>query len=133
MGMFDFMKFWKKKDDLEIPAMPADDPNLGMPGADMPGLEGAPPMPGAPGMEGPPPMPGMEPTTAMGPEQPPMFKPAEPLPATPAAQPAAQGQDMQLINAKLDAIKAGIDGLHQRMDKMELEKQKEEKEIVAWR
>jgi hypothetical protein len=69
----------------------------------------------------------------MGPEQPPMFKPAEPLPATPAAPPAAApGQDMQLVNAKLDAIKAGIDGLHQRLDKMELEKKKEE-EIVAWR
>ena len=135
MSMLDFLKFWKKKE--EMPEFPeAGMPETGM--HDMPGE--------FPGISA---SPGFEPTSSMAPEQPPMFgreaaeaprsfEQAEPTAfgAPSFSRPSAQSsdKDFQLINAKLDSIKASIDGLHQRLDKMEIEKQhKEEKDIYAWR
>ena len=134
--MLDFLRFWKKKE--EMPEFPeAGMPETGMhemPPGEFPGVSAAP---------------GFEPTSAMAPEQPPVFgrEPAEmprvfaqaeptSLSAPSFGRPSAPSsdKDFQLINAKLDSIKASIDGLHQRLDKMEIEKQhKEEKDIYAWR
>ena len=122
----------------ESPPSLGEPSDLGLPGEAPPGAppldmpSAAPPEMGAtpPGDMGA--APPMEPTSAMAPEQPPGFRPAAPEMPSMGAQAPAADKDMQLINAKLDAIKAGIDSLHQRMDKMELEKQKEEK-AYAWK
>lgn len=141
--MLDFLKFWKKSEGM--PKFPDEGPpDFGAQG--MPS-ELPPEVPGEfPGVSA---APGFEPTSAMAPEQPPVFgrEPAESPRAFEQAEPTAlsapsfgrqsapnSDKEFQLINAKLDSIKASIDGLHQRLDKMEIEKQhKEEKDIYAWR
>ena len=133
--MLDFLKIWKKKE----PAIP-ETPGIAPP--EMPDLGAKPPSMGAePDLAAAPPgglgeMPGEfpKPSGGLAPEQPPGFRPREaPLemptpPGMPAPEPA--NKDFQLVNAKLDAIKAGIDHINARLDKIE---RKEEKEIVAWR
>jgi len=137
--MLDFLKFWKKKEpampdiggDIAPPEAPASFPerpaelgkksDLGLP-SESPDLTG----PGIPGEDF------ARPSAGLGPEQPVAFREKDALerPMPPGAAPADSGKEFQLINAKLDTIKAGIDGLNARLDKLE---RKEEKEIIAWR
>ncbi len=129
--MLDFLKVWKKKE----PAIP-ETPDIAPP--EMPDLGAKPPGMGAepdlgalpPGLDtGPGEFP--KPSGGLAPEQPPGFRPREApleMPKPPAEEPASK--DFQLVNAKLDAIKAGIDHINARLDKIE---RKEEKEIIAWR
>lgn len=132
--MFGFLKFWKKKE--EFPEFPREEsPDMGMPSGEFPGISEAP---------------GFEPTSSMAPEQPPVFgrepempkafeQAEQPVFGTPSfsrpSAPASSDKEFQLLNAKLDAIKASIDGVHQRLDKMEMEKEgrRAEKDIYAWR
>ena len=125
--MLDFLKFWKSK----APAL--DEPGITPPerprGMEDPGAGPMGPEPALPGM---PSEEFAKPTSTIAPEQPAAFQKIEP-PAPPLGVPEAAGdsnKDFQLINAKLDAIKAGIDHLNARLDRLE---PKEEKEIVAWR
>lgn len=127
--MFEFLKFWKKKEPefpgsegIAPPEKPDDltarPPAFGA-GSDFPGSSDFP-----------------RPSAGLAPEQPSAFRAQEaPIerPAPPgvaSAESPAENKDLQLVNAKLDAIKAGIDHINARLDKME---RKEEKEIVAWR
>ena len=131
--MFDSLKFWKKKEsvpaDIAPPAMPDLDANPQGMGAE-PDLGATPP-----GLDqGPGEFP--KPSAGLAPEQPAAFQErASPLemptpPGMSTPEPSAANKDFQLVNAKLDAIKAGIDHINARLDKIEI---KEEKEIVAWR
>ena len=133
--MFDFLKFWKKKEpampdfgDITPPEMPSSFPerpaelgtarSLGMP-SESPDMAG----PGFPGEDF------ARPSAGLGPEQPVAFREKDVL-ERPLPPGADSSKDFQLINAKLDTIKAGIDHLNARLDKIE---RKEEKEIIAWR
>lgn len=133
--MFDFLKFWKKKgpdvagfDDIappSLPEMPSEsgpERSTGMPGESS-GFAGS-DFPG-PGFA--------RPAGGLAPEQAPAFRARETpleMPQPPGAAADSSGRDFQLINAKLDSIKAGIDHIHARLDKIE---RKEEKEIISWR
>ena|GEM_PF-4014102 len=128
--MFESLKFWKKKE--TVPTTPNIAPPDKPPGLDEAPLDLAgPEMPGLPS-EAP-----ARPTSGLAPEQAVAFRreagpPEMPSPLTPPAEtPGESGKDFQLINAKLDTIKAGIDHINARLDKME--QPKEEKEIIAWR
>jgi hypothetical protein len=123
--MLDFLKFWKGKEPaLDEPTITPPEKPPGMSDLDTGPMGPEPELPGMPGEEF------AKPTSAMAPEQPSAFQKIEP-PTPPGAQSAGDtNKDFQLINAKLDAIKAGIDHLNARLDKLET---KEEKEIVAWR
>jgi len=132
--MLDFLKFWKKKEPTAPKApdiAPPEKPDFGATpfgaepdlGARPPGTDMSASPPGS--SEFP------RPAGGLAPEQSPGFRPREaPIeaPSPPGAAPA--NKDFQLVNAKLDTIKAGIDHINARLDKLE---KKEEKEIVAWR
>ena len=135
--MLDFLKFWKKKEpampnlggDIAPPEAPSAFPekpaelgrksDLGLPSE-------SPDMTSVPGEDF------ARPSAGLGPEQPVAFREKEALerPMPPGAAPADTSKEFQLINAKLDTIKAGIEGVNARLDKLE---RKEEKEIIAWR
>jgi hypothetical protein len=133
------LKFWKKKEpdfgetpDIAPPEKPVFDEGMSGFGAE-PDLGAKPQDLGArpPGSEFP------RPAGGLAPEQSPGFRAREAqleVPTPPgmtAPSPAAESnKDFQLINAKLDTIKSGIDHINARLDKLE---KKEEKEIVAWR
>lgn len=127
--MLDFLKFWKKKEpdfgetpDIAPPEMPDLDTKL-------PGM-GAEPDLGAKPPEFPRPAGGLAPeqSPGFGAREAPLEMPAPPGMSAPEAP--GSNKEFQLVNAKLDAIKAGIDHIHARLDKLE---KKEEKEIIAWR
>jgi len=133
--MFDSLKFWKKKTPaVETAALPETDlpktPDITPP--EHPPSAFAEPRPKLPAMPGE--EPGM-PSAGLSPEQSPGFRRDMrrlEVPQPPEVQSDLDAnKDMQLINAKLDAIKAGIDHINARLDR--LEKPKEEKEIIAWR
>lgn len=140
--MFEFLKFWKKKEPA-AKAVPASVPE--MPAQAKAQEPVAPPerppsmfSQGSQNMQAIPKMPGEEPgmpSAGLSPEQAPGFKrnlQRLEVPQPPEVQADIDSsKDMQLINAKLDAIKAGIDHINARLDK--LEKPKEEREIIAWR
>ena len=115
MGLFDKLKFWKK-DDL---------------GADVPPMEGLPPLPGEVkepgfgdehvGAGAAPPMmhgPGSFPQSPEFKEPTPSFEPRMPQPAMQPLRPQPS-QDLDLVNAKLDAIKAILDNVNQRLANLE--------------
>ena len=123
--MFDFLKFWKKKMPAEQDILPPEKP----PELKQISPAARPEMPGLPS-ESP-----SQLSAGLAPEQHAAFRKESPevrSPLTaPLETPADSGKEFQLINAKLDTIKAGIDHLNARLDK--IEKPKEEKEIIAWR
>lgn len=133
--MLDFLKFWKKKE----PSLP-ESPDITPP--EMPGLNSKPSGFGAePDLGAKPQDLGARPSgsdfprpaAGLAPEQAPGFRAREAsleMPSPPGAAEEPAAKDFQLINAKLDTIKAGIDHINARLDKLE---KKEEKEIVAWR
>lgn len=127
MAILDKLFFWRKK---EEPSPAEKPPELGLPGEEELGLKppggleeeptvagiappGAPPMPHeAPGhmprpAHEPPEIPTPSPTTA-----PPGFAPPQPM-----APPISK--DIELISAKLDALKASLDTLNQRLANIE--------------
>ncbi|MBW2986164.1 hypothetical protein KY333_02225 [Candidatus Woesearchaeota archaeon] len=136
--MFDSLKFWKKKEPLPaaaplIPKTPAGipkEPDLMPPDRPPSVFADRPDLPAMPGEETP-----AMPSTGLAPDQALGFK-REPsrleVPQAPEVQADLDSsKDMQLINAKLDAIKAGIDHINARLDR--IERPREEKEIIAWR
>jgi len=112
--VFDKLKFWKRKE----PELPPIAPPSAGPGP----LEG-PSMGELPAFE-PSPL-GME-----APATPQLGLPTEKpiLGVTP--KPEVADKEMQLVNAKLDAIKAVVDNINQRLDSME---KPQEKEVIQWR
>ncbi|MBD3304030.1 hypothetical protein GF343_02710 [Candidatus Woesearchaeota archaeon] len=138
--MLDFLKFWKKKKpaapsgaDIAPPELPDFDAK---PAGAEPNLAARPPGAGAGHDMAARPPGGSDfprPAGGLAPEQSPGFRPREaPIeaPSPPGAAAEGAAKDFQLVNAKLDTIKAGIDHINARLDKLE---KKEEKEIVAWR
>ncbi len=135
--MFDFIKFWKKKEPLPaaaplIPKTPAGfprEPDLMPPNRPPSVFADKPDLPVMPGEE-----PAM-PSTGLGPDQAMGFRRDSirmEVPQPPEVQAELDSsKDVQLINAKLDAIKAGIDHINARLDR--IERPREEKEIIAWR
>jgi len=109
LGIFERLSFWKKKEDvLELPK----DYDL-------------PPEP-------------FTPPSSLGKEQsfsaPQSFRPAEPSFGVQPVQPAGGvpvEKELELIAAKLDAIKAGIDTVNAKLDK--LERKSPPEEPVRWR
>ena len=131
MTLLDKLMFWKKEEAL--PELPVGKfPELETPGLARP--PGLPPAPGGPGLTEPPSM-----GEDLGPApSPPQLQPVQTPPAprafSPSPAPAQQGpaqtmsQDsMQVINAKLDTLKALIENMNIKLDRME--KQKTEEEI----
>jgi hypothetical protein len=140
MGLLDKLQFWKRKEEesfdmgsypalTERPAPPAmqgmDMPPGAMAGmhTGMPG-ENAPAMPGLDDMSQvpPPPMRGLG-----GQPAPSAFAPA------PIQQPQGPdvGREMQVVNAKLDTLKALLDSVNMKLDRMErAQTPKEEVEII---
>lgn len=107
MGFLDKLKFWKKEEEFELPEPVA--PGMGDSGM----LEQR---PGFPAQEQPPGF-GGAPF-----DQSPGFPPAEPQ--VPPAQTFGQqqpDQQMQLLNSKLDTIKAQLETVLQRLERMEKE------------
>jgi len=140
--MFEFLKFWKKKEPVakavpaSVPEMPARArtqepvaPPERPPSMFSQEQSNRPAVPNMPGEEH-----GM-PSAGLGPEQATGFKRTMrrlEVPQPPEIQADIDSnKDIQLINAKLDAIKAGIDHINARLDR--LDKPKEEREIIAWR
>ena len=114
MSLLDKLMFWKKHDE---PALPEPVPSM-----EPPGME----QPAPPGMEHlgmPPSGPGINEPPAAPPEQhiPAAFAQAE------QAQQPQQGmssdQQMQLISSKLDTIKAQLETVLQRLDRLERKEQ----------
>jgi len=120
MTVMDKLKFWRKHEEPEIPEpqMPSMEPGATPPGMDQqaggmpPGMEHLGMPPSGPGINEPP---------AAPPEQhvPTAFAQLE--------QPAQQGmsteQQLQLISSKLDTIKAQLETILQRLDRLERKEQ----------
>jgi hypothetical protein len=112
MALMDKLKFWKKEEvPPEIPAMPDIPPPMA-------GQPGPPPMPGSMEQMGmPTPMPGL---TEPPQEIPPAFEtPAAPQAFAQQQQTMSSDQQMQLISSKLDTIKAQLETVLQRFDRLE--------------
>jgi hypothetical protein len=118
MAVLDKIFFWRKKEE----PFPAERPPLGLPGEEELGLK---PMPEeleepsaaglAPPAHAPPrPMPAYEPpeTPAFSPAMPPGYAPQQMMPPPIT-------KDLELISAKLDALKASLDNLNQRLANLE--------------
>jgi hypothetical protein len=134
MGIFGKLAFWKKKEE-PIPPL-GEAPELGLPkdelglkppeGFEEPVAAGIAPPGAPPGMPGPAPMPGREPEPSPGISAPPGFR-AQPPP--PMAPPPVS-KDLELISAKLDALKASLDSVNQRLVNLErIARGEHEKEI----
>lgn len=131
MGLLSKLKFWSKSedeigdlnlDDLGLPgenSAPGTD-DLGLPKDSMPGAESS-AIPGVPGQHRQPPK---KPDTTtvsadMGPDMPPGTlspTPSAPQPQTP--RPSAP-REMELVNAKLDTIRANLESINQRLANLE--------------
>ena len=126
MGIFDKLAFWKRKEEpLPPEGMP---PELGLPkegdlglhpeGFEEPVAAGLAP-PGAPqGMPG---MPGSEPMHGYEPEPTPSLStlPGFQSQSPPPMVPLHISKDLELISAKLDALKASLDSVNQRLANLE--------------
>lgn len=138
MSILDKLQFWKHREteDFDMGSYPAltDRPQQGPPGMDMPpgamagmhtGMPGenAPSMPGLDDMSQvpPPPMRGLG-----GQPAPSAFAPA------PMQAPGPDvGREMQVVNAKLDTLKALLDSVNMKLDRMErAQAPKEEVEVI---
>ena len=134
MTLLDKLMFWKKEEDL--PKLPVGRfPDLEAPGLGRP--PGLPPAPGGPGLTEAPSL-----GEDLGPApSPPQLQPVQP-PAPRAFQPAPVQQgpamspdSMQIINAKLDTLKALIENMNVKLDRMEKQKTEEEIPVAVrrWR
>jgi hypothetical protein len=127
MAILDKLAFWKKKDEFDLGdlgPMPGEEKDKGMPSATPSPFEkemGTEP-------SGFPEEPSTHPSPAAGvPEEPsgPDFSapPGGPAPTHPAAaqmpSPASGNRDIELISAKLDAIKAMLENINQRLATLE--------------
>ena len=134
MGILDKVMFWKKKDEFADIGL-GDKENLAF--GDQFGAGGQPGVPGGtpPGLGpatglGPEPMGqglGQQPAPAMPPPAPsmPSFSPPPP-PPPPAAQPSyanpqqdLESKNLEVISSKLDAIRASLESLNQRLANLE--------------
>ncbi len=130
MGLLDKLKFWKKEEPagFELGKYPALEAGPALPGQPMPG--------GMPGMIPPSGLTEM-PTEDFGPAPfppamrgQPSFAPAQPM-APPQAMPGADvSRDMQVVQAKLDTLKALLDSVISKLDRLERAQQPKEEEAV---
>jgi len=150
MGLLDKLKFWKHEEGFELgkyPGLEAGQPVEGM----MQGVQGMPEEQfgrAAPGMpeerfgRAPPEMRNepFGPAEDLGPAPPPPMmgigrgqmsvSPLAP-PASPVMQISQGGAgDMQVVNAKLDTLKALLDNITAKLDRLERTQQKEEVEVI---
>lgn len=113
MGLFDKLMFWKKEGSDDV---------LGAPpiGLEQPtGLDLG-PMGGQPGVPGQPPLPPMGDVSGLGtPQQPQAFQDMQQMQPQQPQQADLTSQKLEVISGKLDLIKAGIDNLNQRLEKLE--------------
>lgn len=107
MGVGDKLKFWKKSEDLGLKD------ELGIPGGDYPSENPALESREVPGMplSQPPPV---QPDNAQMPRM-------DPYPESkyPSQQPSYPNRDMELVAAKLDALKATLENINQRLAGLE--------------
>lgn len=127
MGILDKIMFWKKEDEFKDIGL-GDKDNLAFgndfgaqPGATPPGLGPTPGMdqglgqqPPSQGMASPEPS---QPSFAPPPSQPQSFQPQPPSYASP--QQDLEAKNLEVISSKLDAIRASIESLSQRMANLE--------------
>ena len=119
MGLLEKVMFWKKKEpELELGKYPGLE--TVPPGAEMPAMGPAP----APGITEPPAPTGPSPLEEIGPAPPPPTPLGRPsaVPAPTAFQPPAAvspGGDMQMVNVKLDTLKALLESINTRLERME--------------
>ncbi|MDP6265771.1 MAG: hypothetical protein QF655_00810 [Candidatus Woesearchaeota archaeon] len=127
MGILDKVMFWKKSDNLDDLGLGGRD-NLafgndlgvgpgatpGMPGAAPPGGLGPDPGMGQ-GLGQQPPAQSMPP----GPSMPSFTPPSPPQPSYPSPQQEVETKSLEVISSKLDAIRASIESLSQRMANLE--------------
>ncbi len=136
MTWFDKIKFWKKEPELSLPEAVGAPPLGGPSDLDRPAPWGGPsadgpsPLGGLPS-EGPPPLADAESIPLQGRGQP-GFGPAERpvLGVTPKPEGGSVDKELQLVNAKLDTIKAVVESINQRLERME---KPQEKEVIQWR
>ncbi len=119
MGFFGNMAFWKKKDEfsdigIDKPAAFGSDLNSGLPSADAGfssgNLEGGYGMPTQPQAQPAPPV--------QAPIQQPSFQPQFEPPSPPAPNVAVE-KDFEVISSKLDALRATLDSINQRLTNIE--------------
>jgi len=123
MALLDKMKFWKKEEEpLETPegfgALEEEPGRLPGEGADFPGGEPGVPGPALPPMEGP--EPGAEtglPPELQGVDRQPPTQARAPVQQVPTQAPPQH--QMEVISAKLDAIKASLDNINIRLERIE--------------
>lgn len=134
MGIFDKLKFWKKEDEFDFDKL-AGDTSTGLPDESKPmqddlglgksSLDKEPEMPG---------MPKTEPSTS--PFDQPKTEPVTPQPTQPTGDVQSYqlpNRDLELINSKLDTIKAILMSLDQRTANLEkvagVEQEREKKRL----
>jgi hypothetical protein len=134
MGIFGKLAFWRKKEEPLPPlggapglGLPKDDLGLSPPeGLEEPTAAGIAPPGAPPEIPGPAPMPGSEPEPTSPMSTPPGFRAQPP----PPMGPPHMEKDFELISAKLDALKASLDSVNQRLANLErIARGEHEKEI----
>ena len=123
MGLMDKIMFWKKEPELELGKYPGLE--AGPASAEMPAMGPGP----SPGITEPPaPIGGPSPLEEIGPAPPPPTPlgraPAIPAPtafpsAAPSAVPAPSDAAHEMINVKLDTLKALLESINTRLERME--------------
>jgi hypothetical protein len=109
MGILDKLMFWKKSDDLGL------DENLGMGElGKMPGEEPLPPQPQQPGQQN---YYASQPSFQQPAFQQPAFQ--QPQMESFQAQQAFASRDLEVVSAKLDALKATLESINQRLANIE--------------
>ena len=105
MGVFDKLIFWKKKDELALQPALGFDAGYGNP-------QGLQPLP---------PMQQMQPMQQFGPMQPapPVGGFGMEMQSLQSAQNYGAAKDMEVISAKLDALRAAIENINQRIANLE--------------
>ena len=116
MGIFSFLRGKKKEEGLALTPPSLEKLELGLPGIEKreaPGAAAAPALPSLPAL----------PSVPSAPE--PGFKEF-------AAPPRDISKDIELVSAKLDAIKSMIENLSHRLERLEAAQKQKERETIRW-
>ncbi len=115
MGILSFLRRKKKDEALALPAPSLEKLELGLPGIEKREAE-APALPTLPSL----------------PALPSLPSAAEPSFKEFAASPRDISKDIELISAKLDAIKSMIENLSHRLERLEAAQKQKERETIRW-
>ncbi|MEM4247557.1 MAG: hypothetical protein QXR48_03850 [Candidatus Woesearchaeota archaeon] len=130
MGLLDKLKFWKKEEPagFELGKYPALErgPAAEMPDMAMPPSEGLTEMPSMEEVRLAPPAPFSEMGRQAAPA-PSAFAPAMPAPSAALDM----TREMQVVNAKLDTLKALLDGINAKLDRLERAQMPKEEEPIS--